>query len=537
MRYAKKLFSPVTSNWITWSRAYEAELHEMTNWSNSISGGSEYGSEPDSENESSEISSEPEIGSTDDFTGSEKAAEGRDDKKRTLAKTDLGSQRQANAADLRSKVSNPMYYAACLGLTDIIKSLHAQGLDCNENGGDYGNPLQAAILKGQHAAVEILLELGADVTCQGEEHNYAIFVAADAGLEAVFQLLIKAGADFEVQDEHGMTCFHVASSSGAIAIVKWLLDSRMDVDALTADELTTPLYWACHEGHGEVVRLLLRYGTNANHKTMSGSFPLYIATKNGHLEVLKALLTDGVADVNLLTGDSDATCLHLAARMGYEEITQLLLTHKVDPNAEDNEGWSALHLAAGRGHTSIAQLLLEHGAHVNCEGRYGWTPLHSAAAGGSCSTSQLLLNHGAKVDAEDWKGRNVIDLAAFYGLLSLEIVELLVQQSGAFGTTNNDLPLQLEASSSGRVSNVTAHSNTSEKVNEHSLSGKWLGTYTYMGNTTYRKGEQEPTEFYLPLEYETSPAAENILKGQGKDNDGDFQIWGQLLDKKTIHFV
>lgn len=78
------------------------------------------------------------------------------------------------------------------------------------------------------------------------------------------------------------------------------------------------------------------------------------------------------------------------------------------------------------------------------------------------------------------------------GLLSLNTVELLVQQSGEFGKTNNDFPLQLEAPSSGRISNIIAHSNAPEKMNEHSLSGKWLGTYTY---TTYRKGEQVLAEF------------------------------------------
>ena len=703
MSYTEKLFSPVTSNWITWSRVFEAELHDTTG----------------SDSDSSESSSEPGIDSTDDTTESESTTEGRDDKKQTLDTTESENKQQTNAADLPSKVSNPVYYAAFLGFTDVIKALHAQGLDCSEIGGRYGFPLQAAIVNGQHAAVETLLDLGADFASHGGQWEYAILAAAALRSEAVFQRLIKAGAKTAVQDKDGFTCLHVASRNGAISIVKWLLESQMDVDILiTGGE--TPLYWACSCGHGEVVRLLLRHGCNANVKTSSGMSPLHVATIKHYKEIIDALLTDGVADVNAST-NGGSTCLHFATHLGNEEITQLLLTYRADPNVKDTDGWSSLHSAVESGSTCVAKLLLDNeaqvnqmnnrgqtplhlavssadeattrlllgyganvnsaddpgrwtsphmaisngwlplcrllldnaadtkiadhnsctvldyavelgnkeavlllleygagsgentfrlksatghatlegvgedikrklnlqtlkrdlhkaafsgvekdviqllkitpvpdlqdavdsslhmaaaggsetivvllldrGANVNSKGGSGRTALHQAAARDSRNISQLLLNHGAQVDAEDVNGCKAIDLAARRGLVSLNTVELLTKHNGAFGKINSGFCRQAEAMYSGKASDFPAPSNAPEKTEDHTLSGKWLGTYTY---TKLQKGEQEATEFDITPPNEKPSAAKNILKGQGKDADGDYQICGQLLDEKTV---
>lgn len=693
VRHANKLFSPVRSNWIVSCQVFEAKLHD-TDHSNS---------------DSSKVRMKHKVVSTEDIP-KPRAGDG-DDKKQIINSTESEGQQQTSAAGLPSKVSNPVYYAALLGLTDIIKALYTQGLDCNEIGGRYGFPLQAAIVTGQHAAVKTLLELGADVKAKGGEYGYAIFAAAALGLEATFQLLIKAGAEVEVLNIDGITCLHMASSKGAIAIVKRLLDSQMDVDILSTYG-ETPLHFACSTGCEEVVRLLLHHGANANMETNTGVTPLLKAISGDHKEVVKVLLTIGVSDVFVSVDDngSNISCLHLAAVRKNEEIVQLLLTHGADPNAEIDNNWTALHFAAHSGSTGIAKLLLVNGANVNQQGKGGpplhravvseqevvarlllhyganvnaknsdsvtslhqavyhptrlplarllldkgadariaddsgntaldwageqghqeailllleygagsdevmsrskfatghatsnlrvmkrdlhkaafygletdlmhllestpfpdlqgaldssllmaaagapqttnvllldrganvkWkavdgrTALHQAATRGSRDISQLLLDHGAEVDAEDVNGFMAIHLAARRGLLSLTTVELLTQQSGAFGKTSSDCFTQLGATPFDKASETHLPSKTRDKTNEQTLFGKWLGTCTLSSD-----GQEESTEFNIPIRYAKSPATERILEGQGEDLSDVFEIRGQLLGENSVCFV
>ena len=58
------------------------------------------------------------------------------------------------------------------------------------------------------------------------------------------------------------------------------------------------------------------------------------------------------------------TALILAARDGHEAVAKLLLDHRADVAAADNDGNPALILAATGGHEAVAKLLLDHRADV-----------------------------------------------------------------------------------------------------------------------------------------------------------------------------
>jgi ankyrin repeat protein len=51
----------------------------------------------------------------------------------------------------------------------------------------------------------------------------------------------------------------------------------------------SPLYFACFEGHIEVVKLLLKNGANVNTVDKFDQTPLYIACLYGHMEIIKLL--------------------------------------------------------------------------------------------------------------------------------------------------------------------------------------------------------------------------------------------------------
>lgn len=56
----------------------------------------------------------------------------------------------------------------------------------------------------------------------------------------------------------------------------------------------------------------------------------------------------------------------LAAQNGQASLCEDLLRHGWDPQAEDQDGWTALHNAAKEGFLDVAVLLVTHNASVDC---------------------------------------------------------------------------------------------------------------------------------------------------------------------------
>lgn len=55
----------------------------------------------------------------------------------------------------------------------------------------------------------------------------------------------------------------------------------------------------------------------------------------------------------------------VAASKGKSSFVRELLAHGADPNAEDNDNWTALLCAAKEGHYDIVLQLLEHNAEID----------------------------------------------------------------------------------------------------------------------------------------------------------------------------
>jgi len=72
-------------------------------------------------------------------------------------------------------------------------------------------------------------------------------------------------------------------------------------------------------------------------------------------------------------------------------VAQALIDHRIDVNADTNDGSTALHLASGQGNASMVTLLLKAGADVRKGDKSGDTALHAAAAGGHVDVARGLL--------------------------------------------------------------------------------------------------------------------------------------------------
>jgi ankyrin repeat protein len=131
----------------------------------------------------------------------------------------------------------------------------------------------------------------------------------------------------------------------------------------------TPLHMAAIMGYFNVVKTLIKFGSDVNAQDKRGNTPLHVATTS---KIAKELVNVG-AKVNSRNKYGD-TPLHTLS------------------NPE-----SFVYYAG----ENIAKILINAGANVNDKNDYGDTPLHLASSGGNLELVKELVNSGANVNAEN----------------------------------------------------------------------------------------------------------------------------------------
>ena len=170
-----------------------------------------------------------------------------------------------------------------------------------------------------------------------------------------------------------------------------------------------------------MVRALLNRGVNASFVDNLGRTPLHLV-----LEGLHIFGHDGLG------------------------VTQLLVEHGTDVNAQDRDNKTPLHLASYYGKIEIARMLLDHGANVSAKNALGLTPLHKVSGGpyisseDSFGVARLLLERCAEVNARDSDGATPLDFAIRHW--RMDIASLLLQHGGQASAKVYPVttPLQLE---------------------------------------------------------------------------------------------
>jgi len=98
---------------------------------------------------------------------------------------------------------------------------------------------------------------------------------------------------------------------------------------------------------------------------------LFDATISGNLSAVTKALNDG-GDPNWLNPKDEMASLplHYAAGQGYEDVVQLLVERKADPNVRNIHRYTPLHNAARKGYGAVAQILIASRADVAAEAPY-----------------------------------------------------------------------------------------------------------------------------------------------------------------------
>jgi len=301
---------------------------------------------------------------------------------------------------------------------NAISLLVSAGANVNHHGPCSSSPLHLAANVNSPKLVSWLLSNGAEATAALDDGMTPLHCACQTGdgcdvaailLEHDSSLLCRTRKS--TAEISGITALHDATEFADLMTVRVLLKHKVDVDAVTSAGVSA-LHIAAKHGHVDIVAELLLHGAKidvlANDAKGSSICPLLYAVENNHLAVV-AKLRDAGANVNVgqsYCGRKQVTCLHLAAmRQNIEMVRHLLAVPGIDVNACDSDNATALHIAARGGFVDVTELLIQHGVDVNIGMSSGQssnqTALHCAVRYRHVELACMLLAAGADVNATE----------------------------------------------------------------------------------------------------------------------------------------
>ncbi|KAJ5725594.1 uncharacterized protein N7483_006951 [Penicillium malachiteum] len=221
-----------------------------------------------------------------------------------------------------------LFHAGSTNNEEIINYLLSYGAELNHQDFSGNTPLIHTVLGVWPRAFQALLNAGADVNIVDCDGRNALFHCARS---QVFEFeeqpyydmaaaLIEHGADTEVEDYRHRTALLVACK-GSTGGKKTIFPRA-------------------------ILELLLKAGTNIEHKDWDGKSALSLAVEEGHNEIVQLLIS---RHADLESRDKSlSTPLSHAAREGRYSTAKILIENGADINAVDNMGDTPLGIAIGQ---------------------------------------------------------------------------------------------------------------------------------------------------------------------------------------------
>ncbi|KAJ5758931.1 hypothetical protein N7520_006087 [Penicillium odoratum] len=328
----------------------------------------------------------------------------------------------------------PLYYAAWMGLTEIVDYLVVKDKGRIDEKGNKGRTaLVAACGTGNVDIVQKLLDNGADHTITDDDGQTPLGTSSAIGHYEVTKLLLISGANIESANARLVTPLYCASFKGHLPVVKLLLDHGANIEAHDINDWT-PLHSAVAEGHIDTVKLLLDKGADVSFPNISGIVPLYTAARKGMIAMTRLLCEHG-ADINVSTQSHQWTPLNAASDLGHVDVVKFLIGNGADMTIRTDHGWTPLHSAADSGHLEVVRILYENGADIETLNENSMTPLYSAALQNHLKVVEFLLGNGANVNAQHDTGWTALNCAAEGGFV--EVVNRLIDHGADLELAND----------------------------------------------------------------------------------------------------
>lgn len=253
-----------------------------------------------------------------------------------------------------------------------------------------------------------------------------------AALDAAVATFLAAAKQADLRacrDASGTTPLHAACEHGAADLIPRLVQLGCDVDARN-EQLKTPAMMAAAGGHLACLQALLaaapvhRKAAFFNDHKKNAWTALFYAAKGGYIDCVQYLLSHGavVDDVNR----EGSTALYVAAREGQADVVRLLAEAGADVNHKTNIGRTPLIAATSAGQGKVVEALIVLGAHLLDADSSGSSAWHEAATAGSCDCVDALSTAADRqgclpqaIQLVDATGRSALHFAALAGNASI----------------------------------------------------------------------------------------------------------------------
>ncbi|CEP00121.1 hypothetical protein PBRA_007855 [Plasmodiophora brassicae] len=251
-----------------------------------------------------------------------------------------------------------LHWAASEGETEIVQFLlSAPGVTANVVDGTHGRaPLHCASRQGQRPTMELLLAArGIQVNARDWKQRTPLHLAVISGQDDAVMALVNADSiDVTAVDEDGKSPLQHAMegwrrakpSSARQHIIKVLIRFGAGFGPMSD---VTPLYWAVHHDHSDIVELLLKMeGVDVNEG--GGNQPLCEAVMQDRPHLVTMLLEHENIDVNA------GHPLLLAVQIRHLRIARMLAQHpRLDVTSQGFQ--QALQMAERYGYTQLVSLM------------------------------------------------------------------------------------------------------------------------------------------------------------------------------------
>ncbi len=313
------------------------------------------------------------------------------------------------------------------GLITCLKSINYE-IDAIDENGD--TALHSATRNGFLVIVQKLVEHNADLT---KEDNIAgrnaLHLSCRHGYVELVEYLINFAKTNFLGDKFenfinsktfvGVTPLHYATFNNHHDIIRLLLQSgtHAEINAVSKGKFTPLHHSAIHCNQFNLTKEIIKLGANVNAVSETKGFtPLHEATKKNCTETVKYLAK--IAHLDALTVDN-LTALHISTRLGFDEVTKILLQYGANPNLMDNNNIYPIHLASANNFIISIRYLLHNEANIEATDLYGNTPLIFAAQSGAYDALDFLIAKNSNISAVNQYGTGLVHSAAIGGNLKI----------------------------------------------------------------------------------------------------------------------
>ncbi|XP_019956603.1 ankyrin repeat and death domain-containing protein 1B [Paralichthys olivaceus] len=338
--------------------------------------------------------------------------------------SDIDTDRSFDNKEMLLDAEKEFIEAAKRNDVQTMKNL-GRGLNVNAKNVHNRTALHYAVAGKNKEAVQLLLQRRVKVD-QKDKHGVApIHLAAWFGSLEILKLLVQAGAEQKVENEEGLNILHCAAINNHTEIVEYIVND-LQMKELDKDDLKGHQAFALAAEHGcvDMLEILMTPYEMASMKpNKRGDTPLHLAARNGHSDATQLLLLsfDTRDEVNM----DGETALYQAADKGHEECVLALLESGCDPNIATMANCSPLHPVSESGDRSLVQILLEYEAQTDFQNQHLEVPLHLAVTNSHIPVIHSLLQAGCNINVTNKRSQTVMHLAAELG--RIEVVDMLLK--------------------------------------------------------------------------------------------------------------